>query len=102
MRDLLKLLLLVALVAFAAWVVPAMAEDQPEPNLAADAKMAGDKPPVIPHQVKDDADGNSCNSCHTAGFKAPHPERLNCTQCHVPGDAKKKPAKKGDKKGSKK
>lgn len=70
--------------------------DEPE-NLEADARQSGGAPPVIPHSVADDASGEQCNSCHKEGVKgAPqtsHPERLGCTQCHVPGEIKK-PAKK--------
>lgn len=77
---------------------PACADELPEPNLAADAARAEKDPPVITHAVKDDADGVSCNSCHTGSLKmAPHPDRLNCTQCHVPGTAKKAPPKGGKK-----
>lgn len=81
-------------------LVPVCADEQPEPNLAADAAKAEKNPPVIPHAVQDDADGASCNACHTGSFKAPHPDRLNCTQCHVPG-AVKKPVKKSGKKAVK-
>lgn len=97
-----RVVLLLFVCVSLALLVPAFADDLPEPDLAADARMSGDKPPVIPHAVKDDADGQACNQCHIAGFKAPHPERLNCTQCHVPGDAKKKPTAKGAKKGIRK
>lgn len=82
-------------------LAPVHADEQPEPNLAADAVKAEKHPPVIPHAVQDDADGASCNGCHTGSFKAPHPDRLNCTQCHVPGEVKK-PVKKGSKKAVKK
>ncbi len=83
-------------------LVPAFADEQPEPNLAADAARAEKDPPVITHAIEGDADGNSCNSCHTGSLKmAPHPDRLNCTQCHVPGEVKK-PVKKGGKKAVKK
>jgi len=83
-------------------LVPVYADEQPEPNLAADAARAEKDPPVISHAVKDDADGTSCNSCHTGSLKmAPHPDRMNCTQCHVPG-AVKQPVKKGGKKAVKK
>jgi cytochrome c-type protein NapB len=52
-------------------------------------------PPYIPHEVDDEADlgGGTCNACHFAGGyaarfeafapRAPHPEFLNCRQCHV-------------------
>ncbi|WP_298900467.1 nitrate reductase cytochrome c-type subunit [uncultured Psychroserpens sp.] len=53
-------------------------------------------PPSIPHEVEDDRNmgENSCLKCHGNGgftekFKAyapvtPHPEMVNCRQCHVP------------------
>jgi len=53
-------------------------------------------PPKIPHSVNTDMSetGNSCLPCHEGGgfaekFKAfapmtPHPEMINCRQCHVP------------------
>ena len=53
-------------------------------------------PPSIPHEVKSERDmgGNSCLQCHQNGgfvekFKSyapvtPHPEMVNCRQCHVP------------------
>jgi cytochrome c-type protein NapB len=83
-------------------LTPVYADEQPEPNLAADAVKAEKHPPVIPHGVQDDADGATCNGCHTGSLKmAPHPDRLNCTQCHVPGEVKKA-VQKGSKKGNKK
>lgn len=60
-------------------------------------------PPVISHSAKEMI-GNferTCLKCHTKGryyrkFKAyapitPHPEMLNCRQCHVAGDKKVEP-----------
>lgn len=53
-------------------------------------------PPSIPHEVSSEINmgGNSCLKCHENGgyvskFKAytpvtPHPEMVNCRQCHVP------------------
>lgn len=53
-------------------------------------------PPTIPHDVEDDRNmgENSCLKCHQNGgfvskFKAyapvaPHPDMINCRQCHVP------------------
>lgn len=53
-------------------------------------------PPTIPHPVEDERNmgGISCLQCHENGgyvdkFKAytpvvPHPEKVNCRQCHVP------------------
>jgi nitrate reductase (cytochrome), electron transfer subunit len=57
-------------------------------------------PPVIPHQVLEDKTigGKNCLQCHEkGGFSArfdayapitPHPELVNCRQCHVPVKAK--------------
>ncbi|QWV93224.1 nitrate reductase cytochrome c-type subunit [Geomonas oryzisoli] len=83
-------LLLCALLALAVQA-PAWGNDAegPAPDLAADALQSPADPPVIPHAVKSDQDGEECNACHRDGLKgAPptsHPERLNCTQCHVQG-----------------
>lgn len=53
-------------------------------------------PPMIPHDVEDERTigGNDCLSCHRDGGFAPsigeyapvtpHPDYLNCRQCHVP------------------
>ncbi|CAL2101035.1 Diheme cytochrome c NapB [Tenacibaculum sp. 190130A14a] len=53
-------------------------------------------PPSIPHEVNSERDmgDNSCLKCHENGgyvekYKAytpvtPHPEKINCRQCHVP------------------
>jgi len=53
-------------------------------------------PPYIPHPVKDERNmgGKACLKCHQNGgfvekYKAytpvtPHPEMVNCRQCHVP------------------
>lgn len=102
MKQIVRLLLLLSALTSLVLLVPAFADEQPEPNLAADAKLSGNLTPnVITHQIGDDVDGVACNQCHVGSPKmAPHPDRLNCTQCHVPGDAKK--AKKGAKKGVKK
>lgn len=68
-----------------------------KPDYAADARLTGGEPPTVPHQIADDATSDSCNACHKTGIKdAPvtsHPERMGCTQCHVPGEVKK-PGKK--------
>lgn len=57
-------------------------------------------PPSIPHKVENERNmgGNSCLKCHENGgftekFTAyapvtPHPEMINCRQCHVPQNAK--------------
>jgi len=103
MSRFLRPVLMPAVVACLAFAAPAFADDQPEPDLAADARQSPDNPPVIPHSVKPDQDGEACNACHRTGLKnAPptdHPERLNCTQCHVQGEVKKmKPAARSKKK----
>ncbi|GAB1308626.1 hypothetical protein KH5_13090 [Urechidicola sp. KH5] len=53
-------------------------------------------PPYIPHEIADNLNmgGNSCLKCHeNGGFSpkfgnyapvTPHPEMINCRQCHVP------------------
>ena len=58
-------------------------------------------PPIIPHAVLTETGigGNSCLQCHENGgyvaqFNAfapitPHPEYLNCRQCHVPAKTNK-------------
>ena len=71
-------------------------------NYEKDARGAEGTPPQIPHRIKDTADGGYCLGCHRAGLKGapetPHPERLYCTGCHVPGEIKEaKPAKKSKK-----
>lgn len=103
MKQLARLLLLSACVGLAL-LLPAFAEELPEPDLAADAKLSGNAPPTpIPHPIGDDADGNACNQCHVGSAKmAPHPDRINCTQCHVAGDLKKKSTTKAGKKGTRK
>ncbi|WP_299157954.1 nitrate reductase cytochrome c-type subunit [uncultured Tenacibaculum sp.] len=57
-------------------------------------------PPSIPHEVKNERNmgDNSCLKCHENGgyvekFEAytpvtPHPEMVNCRQCHVPQKSK--------------
>lgn len=97
MTPFLRLLTVAGLAA--ALALPAVALAAEPENYEADARQAGGIPPTIPHKVGDDAEGHFCNSCHKEGIKgAPqtsHPERLGCTQCHVPGEVK---AKKGAKK----
>ncbi len=53
-------------------------------------------PPIIPHEILDDQSygADSCLNCHANGDFAPifggfapttpHPELINCRQCHVP------------------
>lgn len=88
-KNLLPLILCAVLAL--ALQAPAWGNDaeEPAPDLAADALQSPGDPPVIPHAVKANQDGEDCNACHRDGVKgAPatsHPERLNCTQCHVQG-----------------
>jgi nitrate reductase cytochrome c-type subunit len=105
MKAIVRPLLIMSAALFSlALLPPAYADEQPEPDLAADALKSPSDPPVIPHAVKPNLDGEECNACHREGLKgAPptsHPERLNCTSCHVQGEVKseKKSAPKGKKK----
>lgn len=54
-----------------------------------EVKLAENEPPVVPHPISDRDTAKECLSCHKKGKKgAPvtkHPERKNCTQCHVAG-----------------
>jgi cytochrome c-type protein NapB len=99
-----KRIVLLTLTVTLVFMTTAFADEQPEPDLAADAQQSTGNPPVIPHAVKPNQDGEECNSCHRNGLNnAPptsHAERLNCTSCHVLGEVKKakKPAVKGKKK----
>ena len=92
-----------AMTAFSAMLsIPAIGcADEPE-NYEKDAQQAENTPPRIPHRIKDTSDGQYCLECHRTGLKGapetPHPERLTCTGCHVPGEIKDdKPAKKNPK-----
>lgn len=93
MKRIVRSMPLLAVVVSLIFMTAAFAEEQPETNLAADALQSPDNPPAIPHTVKPDQDGEACNACHRTGLKkAPptsHPERLNCTSCHVQGEVKK-------------
>lgn len=104
MKRIMRPMLLLTAVVSLAFTPPAYAEELPELDLAADAMKSAGNPPAIPHAVKPEQDGEACNSCHRAGLKnAPptsHPERLNCTSCHVQGEVKKE--KKTTPKGKKK
>jgi cytochrome c-type protein NapB len=86
MKVLIRCLVMAGMTALLMMPVASLAED--EPNLGADAQNAEGAPPTIPHGVKDKADGKYCLVCHEKGVKGapmtPHPERLTCTECHVP------------------
>lgn len=72
--------------------------DEPVEDLEKDAQMAESPPPVIPHKVDVTATGEACLACHRDGIKGapatPHPERLDCVQCHVQGEVTVKKGKK--------
>lgn len=93
MKRIVRPMLLLTVVFSLSFMTAAFADDLPEPDLAADAKLSQGDPPAIPHAVKPDQDGEACNSCHRTGVKntppTSHPERLNCTSCHVQGEMKK-------------
>ncbi|MFA7406180.1 MAG: hypothetical protein WC007_19460 [Pelobacteraceae bacterium] len=72
-------------------------------NYAKDAEYAEGTPPMIPHRIKDTADGRYCLGCHGSGVNgapmSPHPVRLYCTGCHGRGEVKDAgPVKKGTRK----
>lgn len=102
MKHSVRLLLLVSACLLLGSLLPVFADEIPEPDLAADATLSGNMPPTsIPHPIGDDTDGNACNQCHVGSAKmAPHPERINCTQCHLPGGEKKELKTKSGKKGT--
>jgi cytochrome c-type protein NapB len=84
-----------AVAALAAMLsLPALSLAEEPENYETDAQMAGGNPPIIPHKVRDDATSQDCLACHKEGLKgAPqtsHPERMECTECHVPGEVKGK------------
>ena len=93
MKRIVNSMLLLTAAALLAFIPPAFAEEPSELDLAADALKSAGNPPPIPHAVKPEQDGEACNSCHRSGLKnAPptsHPERLNCTSCHVQGEVRK-------------
>lgn len=62
-------------------------------------------PPLMPHAaptLKGGSEEAACLTCHEEGKngapQSPHAERRGCTQCHVQGEIKAKPKKKGKKK----
>jgi nitrate reductase cytochrome c-type subunit len=70
--------------------LPIVAGAEETNNYEKDAQGAEGTPPQIPHSIKDTSDGEYCLGCHRTGLKGapetPHPERLYCTGCHVPGE----------------
>lgn len=99
MKKMVRLVTTLGMVVSLALISPVFA-NEPEPDLAKDAAQGTGLPMAVPHAMKPGEDGEACNTCHRTGIKktpiTSHPERLNCTQCHVQGDPKK--AAKGKKK----
>jgi cytochrome c-type protein NapB len=87
MNMLIRFLAAAVLAALMAFPSLCLAEE-PGDNEAG-ARFSEHPPPVIPHPAGDDVNAEACLACHRAGLKGapitPHPARLNCTQCHVPG-----------------
>jgi cytochrome c-type protein NapB len=84
----------------AALALPVIVSADEHENYEKDAQQAEGTPPRIPHHITDTSDGTYCLGCHRTGLngapETPHPERLTCTQCHVPGEIKEmKPGEKG-------
>ncbi len=99
MKIISKFFVLAALFQFLIIPFQALADEQvPTEN---EIMQAEDEPPVIPHRVSESDTYKDCLKCHESGIKgAPmtsHPERKNCTQCHVAGEVKVKSGKKGNK-----
>jgi len=88
MKVLIRCLVMAGMTAVLMMPVASLAHE--EQNLEADAQKAEGAPPIVPHGVKEKGDGKYCLSCHEKGVKGapvtPHPERLTCTECHVPAD----------------
>lgn len=63
--------------------------EEPE-NFNSDAAQGTGEPPTVPHKIPDGATSDSCLGCHKTGtngaMETSHPERLDCTQCHVQGE----------------
>jgi len=93
--------LLICAVCLLTLALPAMA-DEVEDDLEKDARSAEGTPPMIPHSIDVNATGEACLACHKEGLHGapmtPHPDRLDCVQCHAQGEIKEK---KKEKKGKK-
>lgn len=96
---------LVSLTCLFALALPAFADEKDE-DYEKDARSAEGTPPMAPHRI-DDKTSESCLACHRDGLngapQSPHPERLDCTQCHGQGEItvkikKSRPEKKSKKK----
>jgi nitrate reductase cytochrome c-type subunit len=100
MKSVVRFLAITALLQFL--FAPCAAFGGEQAPTEKEVMQAEDEPPVIPHRVSDDATFKECLKCHETGKQgAPatfHPERRNCTQCHIAGFVKDKTGKKGKKK----
>jgi cytochrome c-type protein NapB len=79
------------LVSFAclfALAIPVLADEKGD-DYAKDALTAEGTPPMVPHRI-DDMTGEACLACHRTGMNGapvtPHPNRLDCTECHGQGE----------------
>ncbi len=100
MKKIIRFLALAALMQFLLAPFHAFAEEQVPTGK--EIMQAEDEPPLIPHRIADDATYRACLKCHGSGIKGAmmtsHPERRNCTQCHIPGKLKAQAVKAGKKK----
>lgn len=78
--------------------------DEEEVPSAKEVSQTEGMPPVMPHAappLKNGSEEVACLACHGEGKngapQTPHAERRACTQCHVQGEIKVKPKKKGKK-----
>lgn len=83
---------LVSLVCLFALALPAVADENGD-DYDKDARYAEGTPPMVPHRI-DDKTSEACLACHRDGLngapQTPHPERLDCTECHGQGEIKAK------------
>jgi nitrate reductase cytochrome c-type subunit len=81
---------LVSFMCLFALALPVLA-DEKDDDYDKDASSAEGTPPMVPHRI-DDKTSESCLACHRDGLngapQTPHPERLDCTQCHGQGEIK--------------
>jgi nitrate reductase (cytochrome), electron transfer subunit len=79
---------LIVLACLIALAIPVLA-DEKDDDFAKDALTAEGTPPMVPHGI-DDRTGEACLACHRTGLngapQSPHPERLDCTECHGQGE----------------
>ena len=92
------LLIAAAIFVLAAWFAgcaatgrKAKTEEPPGQTTLLPKALEG-APPFIPHDVEADME---CLDCHRLGENdaaiTPHPERVNCIQCHIPQNTEIKP-----------